>query len=223
MKIELHAHTSETSPCGHVSAEELIRCYAEKTDYDGVVITDHFNNYVLENFHIEDEKERVKRYLLGYETALKAGKQYGIKVFFGIEVCLHKEGVNDYLIYGASPEVLYEYPYLYELSLEELFQICEQKCCLLIQAHPNRGTWCTPAKASLLHGAEVYNGNKRQDNHNEKTLLWAEENHLLQTSGSDYHEYEDLASGGIETFHPVQTEKELMDCICKQKLVLIRK
>ena len=49
MKIEMHAHTSETSPCGSVPADTAVREYA-RAGYGGMVITDHFNSSILESF-----------------------------------------------------------------------------------------------------------------------------------------------------------------------------
>ncbi len=46
MKIEMHAHTSETSPCGSVPADTAVREYA-RAGYGGMVITDHFNSSIL--------------------------------------------------------------------------------------------------------------------------------------------------------------------------------
>ena len=225
MKIELHAHTSDTSHCGHVCAHDIVKTYAEQTDYDAIVITDHFNDYILERFGIEDDTERVKRYLAGYYRALEAGKKYNIKIFFGIEVCLNKEIYpgcrNDYLIYGATPDFIYQHPYLYQYTLPELYQICEDNHILLIQAHPNR-EGCQPSNPDYLHGAEVYNGHIGHRNHNDITLPWAIENHLLQTAGSDFHDYNSLASAGIETQYDIANEKELADCIRKQELKILR-
>ena len=48
-KAEMHAHTSDTSPCARVSAADMVRAMAQAR-YDIVVVTDHFNNYVLEAF-----------------------------------------------------------------------------------------------------------------------------------------------------------------------------
>lgn len=41
MKIELHAHTDESSGCGKMPAEELIGRF-KGAGYDTIVITDHF-------------------------------------------------------------------------------------------------------------------------------------------------------------------------------------
>ena len=41
-KIETHAHTMETSPCGRVGAAEMMALYKEK-GYSCVIITDHYS------------------------------------------------------------------------------------------------------------------------------------------------------------------------------------
>ena len=54
-----------------------------------------------------------------------------------------------------------------------------------------------PASDDLLDGLEVYNGNPRHDSQNDKALSYAEKHNLKMISGSDFHENEDLARGGI--------------------------
>lgn len=43
MKIEMHVHTSEGSPCAETDAESIVRAYSE-AGYDAVVITNHFDS-----------------------------------------------------------------------------------------------------------------------------------------------------------------------------------
>ena len=38
---DLHVHTSNISPCGHVDAEEVARLYAQ-AGYTGIVVTNHY-------------------------------------------------------------------------------------------------------------------------------------------------------------------------------------
>ena len=52
--IELHLHTSESSPCGRVPAKKGMTMYRE-AGYDGVVVTDHFSRDV----HGRSEERRV--------------------------------------------------------------------------------------------------------------------------------------------------------------------
>lgn len=208
----MHMHTSEVSPCAKRRAFEGIKDYKE-AGYDGVVITDHFNDYVLESFNGSD-RERVERYLEGYHKAQEAGDTLGIKVLFGIETCL-KGSQDDFLIYGATPEFLYEYPKLYEMSLEKLYESVHQAGGLVIQAHPFRG-YCQVRDPKFLDGIEVFNGNPRHDSRNDSAVEFvARHSNLIQTSGSDYHEAEDVAKGGMEFKMNICSEQSL-----KKALVL---
>ena len=49
-KLDIHVHTSETSSCGQVSAQEAVRLY-EQAGYDGIIITDHYH---LSLIHISE-------------------------------------------------------------------------------------------------------------------------------------------------------------------------
>lgn len=197
MKIELHLHTKEVSPCGWVSAADSVKAY-KQAGYDAIVVTDHFNYYVLDAAKTDDTKKRVDHYLKGYRTAMAEGEKCGLKVILGVEVALCNYGPEDYLLYGVSEEMLYSNPYLYNLSLAELRQVCDQYNVLLFQAHPFR-EYLNRADLELLDGVEVNNGNPRHNSHNDLALKWATENHKIKSSGSDFHQADDLARGGIIT------------------------
>ena len=53
---------------------------------------------------------------------------------------------------------------------------------------------------------EGYNGNKRHNSHDADARAFARENGLLMTSGADFHEWEDLARGGMWSPEPVRDE-----------------
>ena len=207
MKIELHAHTSETSPCGHICAGDMVSLY-KKAGYQAMVVTDHYSKWVLEQHNLLDaDKNTVIDHILAGYHAASAAAGSDFSVWPGTEVNL-LESPNDYLLYGITEEFLYEAPLLYTLSLKELSALCHKHDILLFQAHPYR-TYCTPADPALLDGVEVFNGNLRHESHNEKALDWQQSKHLLFSSGSDFHEIEDLARGGIDTAKEVHNLKEL--------------
>ena len=99
MKLEMHTHTAEGSPCARILAREVVKAYSQ-TDYDGIVITNHFDNDLLKDFGNTD-RERMERYLLGYDTAYEAGRECGLTVILGIEIRLEPYA-EDFLIYGAD-------------------------------------------------------------------------------------------------------------------------
>jgi len=210
MKLEMHMHTSEVSPCAKRKAFDGIKDYKE-AGYDGVVITDHFNDYVLESFNGND-RERVRCYLEGYHRAKEAGVTLGIEVLFGIETCLIGSH-DDFLIYGVTPEFLYEYPKLYEMSLEKLYERVHEAGGLVIQAHPFRG-YCQIRNPKFLDGIEIFNGNPRHDSRNHLAIDFVtKHSQLIQTSGSDYHETEDVARGGMEFTMNICSEKSLKEAL----------
>ncbi len=195
MKIEMHAHTSEVSPCGHVDARTMVKAYAG-IGYDALVVTDHFNESILQDFR-GTSKDKINSYLRGYRIAKEAGEEFGLKILLGVEVCL-SDGLEDFLIYGIDEEFIQENPKMYHYTQEGLFSEVEKAGSLLYQAHPYR-SYCHPRDPYLLHGVEVHNGNSlRHDNNNDKALAWANKYpHLRHSSGSDYHHIEDLCRGGI--------------------------
>ncbi len=197
MKIEMHAHTKEVSPCAWVSAEDTVKAY-KQAGYDKIVITNHFNWYVLDAANTDDTVKRVDHYLSGYRLAKQAGDACGLEVIFGVEVALRNCGPEDYLIYGVTEKMLYDNPYLYDLTLQELRNICDNYGALLFQAHPFR-EYLKPADPALLDGVEVFNGNPRHNSHNDIAAEWAIKHGLLISSGSDFHQSEDISRGGIIT------------------------
>ncbi len=207
MKIELHSHTSQTSPCSHISAEQIAALH-KAAGYDAIVITDHYSKWVMDSAGISDAEEFTEYFLNGYRSALQHAPS-GIRVFLGGEISL-TESPNDYLLYGATENFFKDNPLLFKLSLKELYNLCQANDILLIQAHPNR-SYCTPSDPDFLNGVEVYNGNPRHNSKNEKTLLWAEKHSsFIRTSGSDFHEMEDLDNGGILTSKEITNEQELV-------------
>ena len=121
---------------------------------------------------------------------------------------------NDYLLYGTEPDFLLEYPELYGLSLPALYTLVNRNQGVLIQAHPNRYWCCRPANAAFLDGYEVFNGNARQENRNELSAALAMKNPaLVYTSGSDYHQTEDMDTGSIETDRVIRSSADLAECL----------
>lgn len=200
MKIEMHTHTSESSPCAHISARELPSLY-QQAGYNAVVITDHYCKWVMEQSGAATPEAYVNYFLSGYHTACEAARNSSLAVWLGAEVNL-LESPNDYLLYGATEDFFRENLSLFELSQRELYELCHKHQILLFQAHPYR-TYCTPGDPDYLDGAESYNGNPRHNNQNDLASHWVDKHHLIASSGSDFHEEEDLAKGGLFTEQPV--------------------
>lgn len=218
MKIEMHTHTSEASPCANVSAMQIPALY-QQAGYDAVVITDHYCKWAQDRSGSETSEAYAQYFLNGYRTAKTAGNQIGFPVLLGAEANL-PGSPNDYLLYGITEEFILQHPDLHEMSLKKLYNLCKKEHILLLQAHPYR-TYCTPADPAYLDGAESYNGNPRHNNQNELAKEWTQKYHLIQSSGSDFHELEDVAKGGIETTIPVTDSRTLYQVLCSGNYTLL--
>ena len=170
MKIEMHAHTGEASPCANVSAGQIPVLY-QQTGYDAIVITDHYCKWAQERSGAETAEAYAQYFLNGYRTAKAAGDKIGFPVLLGAEANL-PGSPNDYLLYGITEKFILQHP-------------------------------------AYLDGAESYNGNPRHNNQNELAKEWSQKYHMIQSSGSDFHELEDVAKGGIETSIPVTDTRAL--------------
>lgn len=195
-KIELHAHSSESSRCGSVEAAEVVKKY-KNAGYNALVITDHYYARFFDKISKLSWKKQLQKYLKGYRNAKKIADNLNFQLFLGIEIKF-KNDPNEYLVYGLNQNFLLKYPNLHQLNLKKFKTLIDQqeKEILIFQAHPYRKNM-KPANTKLLDGLEVYNGNPRHDSQNEKALSYAKNHKLKMISGSDFHEYEDLALGGI--------------------------
>ncbi|MCH5192068.1 MAG: PHP domain-containing protein [Oscillospiraceae bacterium] len=207
---EMHTHTSETSRCAHVSAHGVVDEYIH-AGYSGIVITDHMSTSTFEKFdHINMTwKEKVDYFLGGYREALKAADGR-INVLLGMELRFDIPNVmNDYLVYGVTEKFLYSTPELLNMNLHDFSKLAHRNKMVIFQAHPFR-VGMKISKPKYLNGIEVFNGNPRHDSSNYLASIWAKKHDLLAVSGSDFHEYEDLARGGIYFEKEIETNDELV-------------
>ena len=103
-----------------------------------------------------------------------------------------------------------------------IFLEYEKNNLFMVQAHPFR-KYITLGNPLYMHGVEVFNGNKRHNSHNAKALNFAKKNNLLQFSGSDFHENEDLGLGGIIIPDTIDTNSDLINYIKNNQPQLIKK
>ena len=201
-KFSMHIHTIRRSPCGKVEPERIVKLYKEK-GYGGIIVTDHYMEYVFNINNIIEDKERVDFFLSGYHETKYFGDKAGLKVFLGMELNLSKYNrpnstypVYEFLIYGLFEKFIYNNPRLYELEVGELFKLVNDNNMLMIQSHPFRPrTEC--ANFKFMHGVEVVNKNGRHDSFDNLALKFANEHNLLKTASDDFHEEEDLAHAGM--------------------------
>lgn len=206
--FESHFHTPVTSHCAAIPAGESIPKYIEK-GYSGVFVTDHyykewFYEDCVDGFSWE---QKIDKWLLGYYSAKKAVEGTGFKVILGMELRF-TDNLNDHLVFGIDEDFLKTYPELYNLTPAEFREFADEHGLFFAQAHPFR-SMCSPRDPKVLHGVEVFNGNGRHNSNNDTADEFAEKNHLVKLSGSDFHEWEDLAIGGIYLDRIPADSKEL--------------
>lgn len=212
--LETHCHTSETSRCGKVSANQLVELYIQ-SGYAGIVITDHMNSA----FHgIENEtwEDKINSYLTGYRAAKMSAKGR-IDILLGMELTFENSS-NDFLIYGLTEELIYKYnnenTNFRAMGIKNFSDFAKKSGLIMFQAHPFRNGM-TVVKPVYLEGIEVYNGNPRHDSRNDIAKLWAKKFGLKTIGGSDFHQVEDLARGGIITDYRISDNNILLDTIVK--------
>ena len=213
---EMHFHTAETSNCAHIDAKSAVEEYI-KAGYNGIVVTDHLSpsTYMKYKRELLPWKKKVDFFLRGYNAALNAA-QGRINILLGMELRFRtSEGDNDYLVYGINKEFLYNTPKLLEMNIKSFYELAHKNGFLVFQAHPFRiGMKIT--NPQFLDGIEIFNGNPRHNSSNDIAEAWAKKYDLMVSSGSDYHELEDLASGGIYFNKEITDEKMLVEEMLKR-------
>lgn len=207
---EMHLHTVETSRCAEISAKKAIEYYIEK-GYDGIVVTDHFSPSTFEKFEGMDMswEEKVNYFLRGYHTAKKAAEGR-INILLGMELRFDKpREMNDYLVYGVTEKYLYSHPQLLDMNIRDFSKSAHKHGMVIFQAHPFR-TGMRIVKPKYLDGIEIYNGNPRHNSSNDIAEMWAKKYDLRVVGGSDFHEFSDLARGGVYFDKEIKDSKTLV-------------
>ena len=96
-----------------------------------------------------------------------------------------------------------------------------QEGLLFYQAHPFRNGMSV-VNPQLLDGIETYNGHPRHESRNDIAMAWAEKYGLQQISGSDFHDPDGYALGGILTRERIRSQKDLLKAL-REGPLLIRK
>jgi len=223
MRLEMHIHTSEVSPCARCTAAEAVRRCISK-GYDGMVVTDHFNEDASRAImkELAPWPARIENFLRGYRAA-KAAAPAGFLVLLGMELRFMGQGINEYLVYGFGEQFLYDNQGIDRMDLKQFSEIARMSGFLLAQAHPFR--WgMSLTRGEFLDGFEVYNGNSHHASHNDFAALWARRHGLLPLSGSDYHGGDTdhgMAPGGIRLREPVRDIQGLVKAVKERRYTVL--
>lgn len=222
-KLETHLHTKTSSPCGWLTAQEIMEGY-RAAGYSGICVTDHYLRYYFEKMGIMDisPQLRLQHFLKGYYELMELSERYHIHLYRGAEVRFDGSD-NDFLVYGLPDELLLDANAVFSMGVEKFSALCRECGALLVQAHPYRDV-CLPVNAELLDGVEIYNGNPRAQhfNRNDLAMEFAQNNRqLLRLSGSDCHRKEDIAGSGIVVEHLPKNEMELVSMIKRGQFTCI--
>lgn len=218
-KTETHLHTSEVSPCGRLTAAELMEYYA-KGGYSTVFVSDHFSIYFTYFLRDMPWEKKIDEFFAGYRAARAAGEPLGITVLPSAEVEL-TYFKNHYLIYGDVEAFLKKHENICELPLEEFYRVAREDGILVVQAHPHRDGECYPTP-EFVDGFEVYNSNPRHEDFSPRGLALAREHEKYVLSGSDAHRPADVCRGGIFTKEPIGSSEDFIKAVKSGEYELVR-
>lgn len=212
----MHQHTA---PCSHCAKGDPVKTVYALKEYGfaGMVLTNHFLHGNTGIDRALPWNEFVKYYEDDYLAAKAAGDEIDFDVIFGVEEHIgeHKE----ILVYGITPQFLYDHPELSSGELEAYSKAVREFGGLVFQAHPyrKRDYISDPLKnidIRYLDGFETFNA-CNPELENELAKKYAEEHNLLQCAGSDAHSEHFEKRFGIACEHRIKTSAELADVLKK--------
>lgn len=191
MLVDLHVHTTVSSPCSQIDPRLLIEV-ASRIGLDAVCVTEH------------EELE-------GAEVARKLGEEAGYPVFRGVEVYTE---YGDMLVFG-----LYRAKFPLTTPFDELLAQVREAGGAIIPAHPCRGSRgfhdiLGKENAEILLGSvnaiETRNGGTSPES-NQAAQACAEEYGIPGIGGSDAHFLMQLGRCLTVFEREVRSEAELVE------------
>ncbi len=218
IKVETHCH-SGGSWCATCDLDGLFSDY-KRAGYGGVVITNHYSYAEYKRLGFETEREYAKYFLELIDKATLVGKNYGMKVFYGIEVRLNACG-TEYVLYGFTKDFLLDNANIYEFTQEQLFKISNSFGILMYQSHPFR-EGVKVGNPKFMHGAEYFNGHYDHVNNNSLARKFCEDNNLIKMSGTDFHDKDQPITAGIYIPESINDSFELTEYVKSGQAKLIQ-
>lgn len=221
---DMHRHFYPCSACSSADLSETVKIMKEQ-GYAGTIVTDHFyhgNTRIDRNLPWRDF---IAAYEREYLDLKEIGEREDFDILFGIEEEL-KEGKTgsgegkEVLLYGITPQFLYDRPEIKHCSLKALSAMVREAGAIIIQAHPFRDRpYISDPSAlldpDLLDGFEILNGSNTSEE-NEKAKEYADKFGKITTSGTDAHKAVFEAVSGIISSSRIRTESELVSVLKSQ-------
>jgi predicted metal-dependent phosphoesterase TrpH len=215
-QFETHCHTAETSPCGVLTAAEVVDGIKE-AGYAGTFITDHFYSRYFKKRGIDhlDWEIQASHYLAGYRAAKKRGDAVGLKVFLGLEV-QPEDSPFEFLVYGPDERFIIEHGPFYMLSTPEFYALMHENGFLVFQAHPYR-FGLSPENPAYFDGIEIVNAQPRNESRNKLALQFAYDHDIMVIAGGDVHMKGDIGRSGIMLPGSINSTQDFIDYYNKVK------
>ena len=109
-RFDTHVHTDETSHCGKVPGEEMVKLYAE-AGYSGFVMTDHYNRYSMSVHGCQTPEEEVETF---YAAMMAADEGNPEPISYGLNSKLMRDKK------GNIVENVWKVGGMYSSAIEEI-------------------------------------------------------------------------------------------------------
>ncbi|MGB9937685.1 MAG: PHP domain-containing protein [Methanobacterium sp.] len=169
MKYDLHLHTKYSSD-GFLNPEKLVKI-AKKRGLSGIAVTDH--NTIKGGIEAKKYEEEDFKVIVGSEVSTSKGEIIGLY--------LHKEvKSNDF------------YDVIDEMNEQD---------GIIVVPHPfddwRNSASLTKEDYKLINNIEIFNSRCVEEKYNHKAELFAKENRIGVTGGSDAHFANEIANAGV--------------------------
>ncbi len=186
MIIDMHTHSKGISRCCQRTYEQNVD-YAKECGIDALILTNHYDRGYLKYY--ENIEDLVAHYHQEYQNAKVYGESVGIKVYYGVAITAPKLSTSPavhLLAYGVDDRFLTDHPYIFDYTLEKIYETIHEYGGILVQAHPFR---CEDrlVETKYLDGIEISCHPKYYTTSQAKVKKVAKEKGLIITCGADYH------------------------------------
>lgn len=183
MLIDLHAHTKGISHCCRIYAPEVLTA-AKEAGLDGICLSNHYQSRYVEG---DDALAFARRFNEEFYATHALGQTMGLTVLYGIEVTMERYHDEHLLVYGVDAQFPLQYPALYNMTQQELYDAVHAAGGVVVQAHPMRKGRNVLMDPRYLDGVEVNCHPKYDRCYNEEMATLAQSRGWILTCGGDYH------------------------------------